>query len=219
MLVMLFASALLLTGRSVGLAISVALFSVNVVVGLLALTGLWISSTLRGRRSTPVPDVAAFVRGLAAAIRGGATLRIAIAGSRSTIVSSAARRLAVSGAPMGDVGRALAEQMPVGGERLAAMCDMSERTGGSIAPALDRIATACDAAVARNRRRRIMLAQTRLSAWVVGVAPLAITATVLLLRGVPQPGGAIVVLPMAAGVVLQVIGLFVVFRVSRRAGV
>ena len=70
---------------------------------------------------------------------------------------------------------------------------------------------------ASRRKRRSALAQVRFSAWVVGVAPLVLTLLVVLTRGIPQPRGAIIVIPMVVGFVLQVTGTATVFVLSGRA--
>ena len=60
------------------------------------------------------------------------------------------------------------------------------------------------------------LAQVRFSAWVVGVAPLALTVLVVGANGIPEPGGAAVVIPMAVGAFLQISGTVLVFVISGR---
>jgi hypothetical protein len=56
-----------------------------------------------------------------------------------------------------------------------------------------------------------------MSAWVVGVAPLVLTAVVVGMRGVPASGTGIVVISMVAGAAMQVAGMLVVFSVSGKA--
>jgi hypothetical protein len=56
-----------------------------------------------------------------------------------------------------------------------------------------------------------------MSAWVVGVAPLALTGLLVIIKGIPEPGGASVVIPMVIGGSLQVVGTAIVLVVSGRA--
>jgi hypothetical protein len=56
-----------------------------------------------------------------------------------------------------------------------------------------------------------------MSAWVVGIAPLALTGLILVTQGIPEPGGAPVVIPMVIGAGLQLAGTSIVFVVSGKA--
>ena len=156
-------------------------------------------------------------RALEASVSAGSTLRGAIAQADHPAVTKAVTRLCSVGAPMGQVGAELAELLPVNGRSFSALCAMSELTGSSITRALDGFADRAEAAEENRRRRRVSLTQTRMSAWVVGAAPLALTAVVLGTRGVPDPGGAVVVVPIIVGAAMQISGMFVVFAASGKA--
>lgn len=156
-------------------------------------------------------------RSLAGAVSAGDTLRGAIGRTDHPSVTASVTRLCAVGAPIGRIGAEMAESLPSSGRTFAALCAMSELTGSSVAGALESFAERAGAAVAERHRQRVSLAQVRLSAWVVGVAPLALTTIVLISRGIPEPGGAFVVVPIAVGALMQIAGMVVVFTVSGRA--
>lgn len=159
----------------------------------------------------------ALLRSLAGVVSGGGTLRQAVAASPSSLVTSDARRLCATGASMADIGEAMASAMTTNGRQFAAMCAMSEHTGSSVAQPLEAFADRARAAEMRDQRKRASLAQIRFSAWVVGVAPLALTALLVVSQGIPEPGGAFVIIPMVVGALLQITGTLLVFVISGRA--
>jgi precorrin isomerase len=118
---------------------------------------------------------------------------------------------------MAEVGAVFGSELPVNGARLASLCAMSELTGAPVGDAMKAAAERSERSAASRRKRRSALAQVRFSAWVVGVAPLVLTLLVVLTRGIPQPRGAIIVIPMVVGFVLQVTGTATVFVLSGRA--
>lgn len=172
----------------------------------------WHRRRTKGSGSSEV----ALLRSLAGVVSGGGTLRQAVATSSSPLVTSDARRLCATGASMADIGEAMASMMTTNGRQFAAMCAMSEHTGSSVAEPLEAFADRARAAEMRDQRKRASLAQIRFSAWVVGVAPLGLTALLVAAQGIPEPGGPLVVIPMVIGALLQITGTLLVFVISGR---
>jgi Flp pilus assembly protein TadB len=173
--------------------------------------GLW-----HRRRTTRARSEAAFFREIAADVAAGSSLRAAIVRSDSEYVSDATRRLCVSGWSLADVGVEMAPALPVNGRRFSALCAMAEHSGSAVVEAVESFALSASADEELTRLRRSSLAQARMSAWVVGIAPIALTALVLVTQGIPQPGGAPVIIPMVIGIGLQLTGTAIVFAVSGR---
>jgi Flp pilus assembly protein TadB len=118
---------------------------------------------------------------------------------------------------MNDVAEALITVLPVNGQAFRAICAFSEHTGARISAALGILADRADDASELVRERKVTLAQVKLSAVVVGLVPIAASIGLVVLRGVPEPGGPVIVVPMVAGIALQVIGTAVVFTLASRA--
>jgi Flp pilus assembly protein TadB len=170
----------------------------------------------RGRRETDGYE-AVLLRQLSGRIASGATIRSTIADTSIDAIPESARRLAALGEPMGDVASAIAPVLPVNGAAFRAICSFSEHTGAAVSTALTVLADRADEAAELTRQRTIALAQVKLSAVVVGLVPIAASIGLLALRGVPEPGGAAIVIPMLLGLLLQITGTAVVFRVASRA--
>ena len=218
MLTWVFVAFLSLAGVPLQIVGAVALVAVAPIPGLVLLMLVAVGqSVLKHRTKSRSDPETALLRSLAAHVAAGLTLREAVVTAPRDLVSAATRRLCQAGSSMAQVGSALGSDLVVTGRRLAALCAMSELTGAPFGNALrkaaDRSARAADA----RRERRGALAQVRFSAWVVGVAPLALTAVVVGSQGIPEPGGAIVIVPMVVGTCLQVIGTAIVFVMSGRA--
>ena len=160
---------------------------------------------------------AALFREIASDVVAGTSLREAIMRCESDDVSHTVRRLCQSGASMAAVGAEMAVSLPVNGQRFSALCSMTEHSGAPVVDAIETFAENARAEEELNYRRRSSLAQARMSAWVVGVAPFALTGLLLITKGVPEPGGASVVIPMAIGGGLQLAGAAIVFVVSGQA--
>lgn len=167
--------------------------------------------------SSTAASEADLFRALEASVSAGATLRGAIAQADHPAVTKVVTRLCSVGAPMAHIGAELADLLPVNGRSFSSLCAMSELTGSSVSRALDGFAERAERAEENRRRRRVSLTQTRMSAWVVGAAPLALTAVVLGVRGVPEPGGVVVVVPIMVGAAMQVAGMVIVFAASGKA--
>lgn len=213
-----------------GLALIVGVPSVLVVAGLAAsylptiatvavvvVTLTAVAVRERRKRVDTTRDEGALLRQLAGRIIAGATIRSAIADPTVTAVPASGRRLAAVGMPMSDVGLALSGALPVNGRSFRAICSFSEHTGAAVANALTVLAERSDAATEMARHRRVSLAQAKMSATVVGIVPIVASVALIALKGVPGPGGAVVVVPMAIGLTLQLVGTVIVFNVASRA--
>lgn len=157
------------------------------------------------------------LRQLSGRVAAGATIRSAIADASIDGIPVRAARLAALGQPMERVGNACVPSLPTNGAAFRGICSFSEHTGAAISSALAVLAEQADEASEHARQRKVSLAQAKLSAVVVGVVPIAVSLTLIVARGVPDPGGAVIVLPMIAGVCLQLLGTAIVFRVASRS--
>ncbi len=122
------------------------------------------------------------VESLASELRAGGTVHSAIsrlAGSRVALAGELARfheRLEL-GATFGDAARRWArESHAAGAGAVAGALTMAVTAGGPAADALDELAGSLDDRVAVVAEARALAAQARVSAYVVGVAPLAYLA-------------------------------------------
>lgn len=168
-------------------------------------------------RSGRESDEGELLREFSARVSAGATIRSTIADPTIELVPDHARRLATLGWPMADVGDALMSVFPVNGAPFRAICSFSEHTGAAISAALGVLADRADEATELARQRKVALAQVKLSAIVVGVVPIAVSIGLVAVRGIPDPGGAVIVIPMMVGIGLQVIGTGIVFKVASSA--
>lgn len=162
-------------------------------------------------------DEGELLRLLAGRVAAGATIRSAIADASVSAVPERARRLAALGQPMASVGDALFPALPANGVAFRGICSFSEHTGAAVSAALEVLADQADDVAELKRERRVSLAQVKLSAIVVGVVPMAVSIGLVAIRGVPAPGGALIVLPMIAGFALQTAGTAIVFSVASRS--
>lgn len=194
-------------------AIALALSPVaGLAVGLAAL----VTEVIRTRRSVRPPSpVSRIVRGFADELGTGHTLHQVVRWSPSPAVGSEARRLAFVGAPAGSIADALGSVLGRHATTFRSAVVLSEQSGGSLARALHELADEVEQDEAADGDRRVASSQARFSALVVGVVPLAIAALVVGLRGVPEPGGAVIVVPMTVGAVLMIAGSAVVGWMSR----
>ena len=182
-----------------------------VAVGVLA---MW-----RRRTGQSVEEhEAARLRDLAADVESGMSLRAAIAAQHGPLGPTPAR-CAQSGASMRRVGAAAEDVLPMSGGAFAGLVGIGEEVGVAIGPALRSLAADVDAATQAARDRRVALAQIRLSAVVVGVVPLVLAVAAVAVRGVPEPGGPIVVVPMAVGASLMLAGSVIVLVATRSTAV
>lgn len=201
----------------IALGLSIALW-VSPKVGIAVVVALAVAGAVKNRQQRrSAPSESVFLRSLAGAMLAGATLREAIHQSDSPAVSSLARRLCVLGAPMTDIGAEVRPNLLATGEAFAVLMTMSDMTGGSAAGSMHLLADRANEAEQQARDGRVASAQAKFSAVVVGCIPLVIALGLVAVRGVPEPGGAAVVLPMVAGAIAMVVGAIMVFAIARRA--
>ncbi len=163
------------------------------------------------------PDAeAAVLLGIAAELRAGASLRSALAGGASRapgLPLAQAVRFAAAGRPMAEVAEELRRALPHNGRLAAAALELTAATGARSAEVFARLAERATTAGELARERRALSAQARLSAWLVGGAPVAFVAVMMLIG--PGLTGAGVLIP--AGVGLIAAGGAVVWWMVRRA--
>jgi len=188
------------------------------------LVGVALWAVARHRRAEgPTPDdEAVFLRGLAAELSAGASLRggvVAAAGRAPSLDLHKAARLCSAGRPATEIGRALEDSMRVNREAVSAAFRLASLTGGAIAPVVEALAERAEADGRLGRDRRALTAQARMSAWVVGGAPVVLIVLGILTGAGPDvdelgTGGSILVL---AGLALILSGSLLVWAMVRRA--
>jgi tight adherence protein B len=188
------------------------------------LVGVALWAVVRYRRAEgPTPDdEAVFLRGLAAELSAGASLRgavVAAAGRAPALDLGRAARLCAAGRPAAEIGIALEDSMGVNQEAVAAAFRLAARTGGAIAPVVEALAERAEADGRLGRERRALTAQARMSAWVVGGAPVGLIVLGSLTGAGPDidelgAGGSILVV---AGLALIVGGSLLVWAMVRSA--
>lgn len=196
----------------VGAAVLVA---VTPMPGMVALVAVGAIAGIRARRrQAKGRSEVTFLRSVASTVAAGGTLRDGVVASG--LAGSHVLRLCKAGASMTDIGVAASRDLLVNGRAFASLCAMSEQTGSSVAASITSLATRAAKRESRERRKRVSLAQVRFSALIVGVAPLALTTVITAARGIPEPGGAAVIIPMMVGAALEILGTTIVFRMSVR---
>jgi len=201
----------------IGLAV-IALLEPRLVIAAVA---VWALYSVWGRRHTSEADTeAAFLTALAAELRGGASLRLALseAITRAPHGLEPAARLARAGMPMPTIAPLLRDGLEYNGVTAAAALELSTLSGARTAAVFEGLAERATETAQLERERRAATTQARLSAWVVGLAPLVFTALVLAGGGIGpldrfRGAGAAVI---AAGVLLELAGLAVVGLILRR---
>jgi Flp pilus assembly protein TadB len=125
-----------------------------------------------------VPDAeAAVLRAVAAELAAGRSLRgslAAAAGASQDVDMSRVARLAAAGRPMDEIAAVVEESLQVNGRRAAAALHLAGRTGAAPRLVLERLAAQAADLGALARERRVLTAQTRMSAGLVGGAPVAL---------------------------------------------
>lgn len=188
----------------------------------LAAAAVW--GMLHHRRSAgPTPeDEAAFLRGLAAELSSGASLRggVVAAATRAPVLDLRhAVRLCTAGRSATEIGSALGSALPVNRASTAAAFRLAARTGGAIAPVVEALAERAEADGRLGRDRLALTAQARLSAWVVGGVPVALIVVGMVTGIGPDTeelgGGGLIL--MVAGLSLIAAGSLVVWAMVRRA--
>ena len=174
----------------------------------------------RGARVSPTVEVA-FCNAVAAELRGGASLRIALmdAARRAPEIDlGAALRRLRAGVPIEHVAPDIERSLPANGALAGAAVRLVARTGARAADTFDALAERAAFGADVARERRTLTAQARLSAVVVGGGPL-VFALFLLLTGRARTlweHGAVGIGIGVAGMGLEILGLIVVVAVLRR---
>ncbi|GMQ86615.1 MAG: hypothetical protein BMS9Abin07_2201 [Acidimicrobiia bacterium] len=202
----------------------IALAVVAVVEPRLVLAGAvaWgLFSVVRRRRASGADIEATFLRALAAELRGGSSLRLALgdAATRVPLDLDGAARLATAGMPMDRVASALSERLQHNALAAGAAFELSDWSGARTAAVFEGLADRATEAAELEREQVAATAQARFSAWVVGLAPLVFT-TLLLAGGgfgsLSRAGG-VGVIVIGLGLALELAGLAVVALILRRA--
>jgi len=194
---------------------AVALVSMQPVLGVAMLAVVALTMRFRMRQPDEHAEMK-FLRDIASSVSSGSTLRDAIRRGDDAVVDGRTRRLCDAGQSLGLIGTSLRSTLPINGRAFAAVCALSERTGSSLATTLHVLADRAAGSADIRRRRRVATAQARFSAGIVGIAPLVVTAGLFVLRGLPRDDGPIVIIPIALGVGLQLIGVLIVFVLATR---
>jgi Flp pilus assembly protein TadB len=188
-----------------------------VIIGLVA----WAAYGLFRRGGDDGEAEATFLRAVGSELRGGATLRLALADAAagSTLGLTTVGRLVRAGMPMGRVGDELRRLLPVNGAPAAAAVELSGWSGARVASVFEALAERAADTAELRREQRTATTQARLSAWIVGLAPLIFTGVVLAGGGASSLGraGGAGYAVMAVGVALEVLGLAAVVLILRRA--
>lgn len=159
---------------------------------------------------------------MAAELRSGASLRSALEEAAHRVPQielGRPVRLAAAGMPMTEVAETVEAQLPANGRLAAAAFRLSDWSGARVADTFEGLAERAAATAELARERKAATAQARLSALIVGVAP--IIFTVLLVATGRGAGlvayGGLGWLVLGVGLGLEVIGLVVVAVIVRRA--
>jgi Flp pilus assembly protein TadB len=181
MLTAVVVGGLLGAGVPVGVVVAVWLAVIRPVWFLVAVAG-WAAWHQRARfraRGASADAEAAVLRAVAAELSAGASLRgslSAAAGTSESVDMSRVARLAEAGRPMDEVADAVEEALSVNGRRAAAALHLAGRTGAAPRGVLERLAAQAADLGALARERRVLTAQARMSAALVGGAPVALVA-------------------------------------------
>lgn len=221
-------TAVLLAGAlAVGVPpVMIAIAAVAAIEPRLVLVGasVWgVVATLRRRATSVTPDdEATLFRAMAAELRSGASLRSALAEAAHRVPQielDRPVRFAAAGMQMTEIAESIELQLPENGRLAAAAFRLSDWSGARVADTFDGLAERAAATAELARERRAATAQARLSALIVGVAPLAFT--VLLVATGRSAGlvahGGLGWLVLGVGLGLEMLGLIAVAAIVRRA--
>lgn len=186
-----------------------------------AVWGIVAAVRRRKRRITP-DDEATYFRALAAELQAGASLRGAIGEALHRVPALSlgpAVRRAAAGMPMSEIAEEVESRFPENGRLAAAAFRLSDWSGARVAETFEGLAERAAASAELARERRAATAQARLSALVVGIAPVAFAALLLATgRGSGLVAhGAVGTFLLGTGLALELVGLLVVALIMRRA--
>lgn len=220
-------AVLLAAGLTLGLHPAVvalaALASIEPRLVLIGAVTWGIVAALRRRKSRITPDdEATYFRALSAELRAGASLRGAIGEALYRVPGLSlgpAVRYAEAGMPMSEIADAVETRFPENGRLAAAAFRLSDWSGTRVADTFEGLAERAAASAELVRERKAATAQARLSALVVGIAPIAFAGLLFATgRGSGlMAHGTIGILVLGAGLALELIGLIVVAMIMRRA--
>lgn len=215
-LVAVVSAGMIMLGLNGFVAAGLVLVFVWPPAAIAALIGAAVWEVVKRRRNQRADSETAFLNGLASAVSAGSSLWEVIADSTSPFVSDRARRLCRLGRPMTETAPELAARMPATGKELAVLLTMSESAGSRIVGAIHQLAEHAEGIEQRKRDQQVAVAQAKFSAVVVGVVPLVAALALVLVRGVPEPGGALILIPMVLGATMMIAGAAIVLVVSHR---
>ncbi len=185
-----------------------ALVALSPTLGLAAVILGIIVTVMRARwdRDRTQDPASQALRSLADEMGAGRTFAHALLAVGEPIADRSVRRLVHVGADASTLAQAAGRSLGPRQSTFVAAVALSEVAGSSLADHLHHMADVAEVDESIERDRRVASAQARFSAIVVGVVPLVVAGAVVLLRGIPEPGGAPVVIPMAAGASLLLTG-------------
>ena len=150
----------------------------TILAALVVTPWLTVPALVIAARSRRVDDGfarVAFLQGVAAELRAGASVRSALAAASArtdTLDLAMVARLAEAGAPLSDVADRLESQFDDVGALVASAVDVGARSGGQMAPVFSTLASIATDRLELDREIRTSTAAVRASAYVVGGLPL-----------------------------------------------
>ena len=208
MLIAVLAAGVLVAGPHPAAAaiLLVAYFSPEgLLIGAAVWAAIHAGRRAQERRLRPGAE-ADFLRGVAAELEAGASVREAlVSASHRTpgLGLEAAVRLAAAGRPAAEVAQQIKRALVHNGRLAAAAYQMVAETGAQAGPVFSGLAVRAADTGELHRTRRVVTAQARLSAWVVGGLPIAVTAALMV-------GGRGPALDGPAGLLTVIGGLLIV---------
>lgn len=197
--------------------LAVAYLWPHVFLALAAAYGAY-HAHLRSRRKRLRPfQESDFLRGVASEIDAGSSVRQAViagAARAPDLALAPAVHLAAAGRPAGQIAARLEEALPINGRLSAAAYTMVAESGAEASAVFSGLAVRAARAGELERERRVLTAQARLSAVLVGGLPVAVTAVMAILGRGPDLEGAGAVIAIL-GVGLIGIGGLVVWLMVR----
>lgn len=176
----------------------------------------------RGRNDGTDPaDEAVFHAAVAAELRAGGSLRMALVNAAGRVpglgLDRAVRHLGV-GAPLWSVASDMSRQLPVSAPLLRPAVAVAASAGGSAATVFDALAGRARTELEAQRELRAATAQARLSAWVVGGMPVVAVGYGIATGRIQAliRTGSIGVVVMTVGLALLLVGLAAVVVLVRR---
>lgn len=191
---------------------------------ILAGAAVWavVHAVRRRRKRVTADDEATYFRALSAELKAGASLRGALGEAVDRVPALSldrAVRFAAAGAPMSEIADAVQVQFPENGRLAGAAFRLSDWSGARVADTFAGLADRASVSAELARERRAATVQARMSAIVIGIAPVAFAALLLATgRGAGLlDHGVIGLVVLGTGLALEVLGLIVVALTIRRA--